>query len=126
MPAPDNGWVVVSGAGGALGRTLVSHFAAQGSRVLALDRTEKASGVYNLGNGRGFTNREVITAARRVTGVEIAVSEERRRPGDPAELVASHDKAQAELGWEPHHPDIEDIIESAWRWHSEHPKGYAA
>ncbi|TMG04832.1 MAG: UDP-glucose 4-epimerase GalE [Chloroflexi bacterium] len=96
------------------------------AHLLALDRTEKASGVYNLGNGRGFTNREVISAARLVTGVEIAVSEEPRRPGDPAELVASHDKARAELGWEPQHPDIEEIIESAWRWHSEHPKGYAS
>jgi UDP-glucose 4-epimerase len=95
------------------------------AHLLALDRTEKGSGVYNLGNGRGFTNREVIMAARRVTGVEIAVSEEPRRPGDPAELVASSDTARAELGWEPKYPDIEDIIESAWRWHSEHPKGYA-
>src|SRR4029453_4538033 len=88
------------------------------AHLLALERTEKASGVYNLGNGRGFTNREGITAARRAPGVGIAGSGGPRRAGDPAELVASHDKARAELGWQPKHPDIEDIIESAWRWHS--------
>jgi len=96
------------------------------AHLLALEKTDTESAVYNLGNGRGFTNREVVTAARRVTGVEIAVSEEPRRPGDPAELVASHDRIRAELGWTPQHPDIEDIIESAWRWHQDYPKGYSA
>ncbi len=96
------------------------------AHLLALDKTEHASAVYNLGNGRGFTNREVIEAARRVTGEQIPVSQEPRRPGDPAELVASQDKIRAELGWTPRYPDIEEIIESAWRWHREHPKGYAS
>ncbi len=96
------------------------------AHLLALDQTEKSSAVYNLGNGRGFTNREVIEAARRVTGEQILVSQEPRRPGDPAELVASQDKIRAELGWTPRSPDIEEIIESAWRWHREHPKGYAS
>ncbi len=101
----------------------VSELAA--AHLLALDKTEQASAVYNLGNARGFTNREVIEAARRVTGEQIPVSQEPRRPGDPAALVASQDKIRAELGWSPAHSDIEDIIETAWRWHREHPKGYA-
>jgi len=96
------------------------------AHLLALDKTETGSAAYNLGSGRGFTNREVIDAARHVTAADIPVNEELPRPGDPAELVASSDRIRADLGWEPQHPDIEDIIESAWRWHTEHPKGYAA
>jgi UDP-glucose 4-epimerase len=94
--------------------------------LLALEKTDTESAAYNLGSGLGFTNREVIEAARAVTGEPIPVHEEPRRPGDPAELVASQEKIRAELGWSPSHPDIEDIIETAWRWHREHPKGYAA
>jgi UDP-glucose 4-epimerase len=96
------------------------------AHLLALDKTESESAAYNLGSGVGFTNREVIDAARHVTGADIPVNEEAPRPGDPAELVASHDRIRAELGWEPSHPEIEDIIETAWRWHTDHPKGYAA
>jgi UDP-glucose 4-epimerase len=96
------------------------------AHLLALDKTDTESAAYNLGSGLGFTNREVIEAARAVTGEPIPVHEEPRRPGDPAELVASQDKIRAELGWSPAHPDIEDIIETAWRWHREHPQGYAA
>jgi UDP-glucose 4-epimerase len=96
------------------------------AHLLALDKTETESAVYNLGSGLGFTNREVIEAARAVTGEPIPVHEESPRPGDPAELVASQDKIRAELGWSPAHPDIEDIIQTAWRWHREHPQGYAA
>jgi UDP-glucose 4-epimerase len=96
------------------------------AHLLALDKSETESAVYNLGSGVGFSNLEVIEAARRVTRADIPVNEEPPRPGDPAELVASHDKIRAELGWEPQHPDIEDIIDSAWRWHTDHPKGYAA
>lgn len=94
------------------------------AHLLAIDRTEAASGVYNLGNGRGFSNREVIQAARRVTGDEIAISEEPRRSGDPAILVASHDQAVSELGWRIQYTDLESIIESAWRWRRAHPEGY--
>ena len=72
---------------------------------------------YNLGNGRGFSVREVIEAARRVTDHPIPVIEEPRRPGDPAQLVASSKKIQRELGWQPQTPAIDDIIASAWRWH---------
>lgn len=96
------------------------------AHILALDRTEKGSGAYNLGIGKGFSNREVVEAARRVTGDEIAVTEEPRRPGDPAILVASPDKAIAELGWKIRYMEIEDILDTAWRWHQEHPEGYSA
>jgi UDP-glucose 4-epimerase len=94
------------------------------AHLLAIDRTETGSGVYNLGNGKGFSNREVIESARRVTGEEIAVVEEGRRPGDPAVLVASHDKAVAELGWEIRYTELDAIIETAWRWRQAHPEGY--
>ena len=96
------------------------------AHLLSLDKTETESAAYNLGSGVGFTNREVIDAARHVTGADIPVNEEPPRPGDPAELVASHDKIRAQLGWEPSHPEIEDIIGTAWRWHTEYPKGYGA
>jgi UDP-glucose 4-epimerase len=94
------------------------------AHLLALALTEKRSGAYNLGNGTGFTNREVIEAARRVTGHPIPVNEEPRRPGDPAELVAAQELARSELGWQPRYTDLEEIIETAWRWHSAHPAGY--
>ena len=82
--------------------------------------------IYNLGNGRGFSVREVIDVARRVTGREIPTVEAARRPGDPAALVASSEKIQHELGWRPQHAELEEIIASAWRWHQAHPHGYAA
>lgn len=72
---------------------------------------------FNLGNGKGFTVLEVIEAARRVSGVDIAYEKAPRRPGDPAVLVASSARARRELGWEPRYTDIGDIIASAWRWH---------
>jgi len=94
------------------------------AHILALRRLEEGSGVYNLGNGRGFSNREVIETARRITRRRILVKEEERRPGDPPVLVASAEKAKAELGWQPQVTSLEGIIESAWRWHREHPQGY--
>jgi UDP-glucose 4-epimerase len=75
--------------------------------------------LYNLGNGRGFSVREVIDAARRVTGRAIPVEQHPRRPGDPAVLVASSEKAQQELGWRPEHPSLDDILFSAWKWHQQ-------
>ncbi len=95
------------------------------AHLLALEKTESEIGVYNLGNGRGFSNREVVEAARRVTGQPIAVNEGGRRPGDPAALVASQEKARRELGWEPVVTGLEEIIDSAWRWYCAHPHGYA-
>ncbi len=73
--------------------------------------------VYNLGNGRGFTVREVIEAARRVTGHPIPVELVPRRPGDPAVLIASSEKIGKELGWKPRHNGLDTIIASAWEWH---------
>ncbi|MBE3112126.1 MAG: UDP-glucose 4-epimerase GalE [Acidobacteria bacterium] len=90
----------------------------------ALERTRKGSAIYNVGNGQGFSNGEVIETARRVTGHPIPVREAPRREGDPALLVASASKIKGELGWEPRYPDLERIIESAWRWHQAHPNGY--
>jgi UDP-glucose 4-epimerase len=76
--------------------------------------------VYNLGNGQGYSVRDVIAVARKVTGHPIPVVEGPRRPGDPAFLVASSDKIRRELGWEPRIPGLEAIVESAWRWRKAH------
>ena len=97
------------------------------AHLLALEylKAGQPSTAFNLGNGQGFTNREIIEAARRVTGCDIPVSEEGRRPGDPATLIASSEKAMQVLHWQPRHASIEDIIGSAWRWHSSHPHGYS-
>jgi len=96
------------------------------AHILALESASGGdSGVYNLGNGTGFSNREVIEAAGRVTGKPIAVREEPRRPGDPARLVAASDRVKRVLGWTPAFTDLEAIVESAWRWHQAHPKGYS-
>jgi UDP-glucose 4-epimerase len=94
------------------------------AHVLALDFAESRSGAFNVALGRGFSNREVIDAARRVTGHPVPVEEGPRRPGDPAELWASNEKATAELGWTPRITDIDEIVASAWRWHEAHPDGY--
>jgi len=95
------------------------------AHILALESASGGgSGIYNLGSGSGFSNREVIEVARRVSGRPIAVRQEPRRPGDPARLVASNERAKKELGWRPAMTSLEAIIESAWRWHQAHPKGY--
>ena len=96
------------------------------AHLLALEylKAGNPSAAFNLGNGQGFTNREIIETARRVTGCAIHVSEEGRRPGDPAALIASSEKAMEVLGWNPKHAAIEDIIGSAWNWHRTHPEGY--
>jgi UDP-glucose 4-epimerase len=80
--------------------------------------------VYNLGNGRGFTVREVIDTVRRVTGHPVPARETERRPGDPAVLVASSDKIKRELNWSAQVPELEDIVQSAWEWRRAHPDGY--
>ena len=84
----------------------------------------KDSNIFNLGNGIGFTVKEVIEAARKVTQAEIPVIIVPRRAGDPANLIASSEKARTVLGWKPKHEDLEEIIASAWEWHKSHPKGY--
>jgi UDP-glucose 4-epimerase len=85
---------------------------------------ERNSAIYNLGNGNGFSVREVIEAVRRISGKEIASVDSSRRPGDPARLVASSKKIREELGWIPRFPDLETIVETACKWHTNHPKGY--
>jgi UDP-glucose 4-epimerase len=88
------------------------------AHLLAMDSlANQTQAVYNLGSGQGFTVREVIESARRVTGREIPVIEEPRRPGDPAVLVASSDKIKRELGWKPKFGDLDSILSSAWEWH---------
>jgi UDP-glucose 4-epimerase len=96
------------------------------AHVLALNYLKQGnpSAAFNLGNGQGFSNREIIEAARKVTGAPIPVREEGRRPGDPAVLVASSQKAKEVLGWKPNYTNVEDIIATAWRWHTGHPDGY--
>lgn len=95
------------------------------AHLLALEALEKKDKlIYNLGNGRGFSVREVIESARRVTGLPIPARESERRPGDPAVLVASSQKIRSELGWEPKHPELDDIVRSAWEWRRAHPNGY--
>lgn len=82
------------------------------------------SDIFNLGNGIGFTVNEVIEVARKVTGHEIPAVISERRAGDPAQLVASSEKAKTVLGWNPTHNTLEEIISSAWNWHKNHPNGY--
>ena len=80
--------------------------------------------IYNLGSGHGFSVRQVIEVARKVTGHPIPVVESPRRPGDPPRLVAASDKIHRELGWSPQHASLEEIISSAWDWQRAHPNGY--
>lgn len=92
------------------------------AHILALDGD--ARGAFNLGNGSGFSVKEVIEAARRVTGREIPAQIQPRRPGDPPKLVASADRARKVLGWKPRYSDLKVILEHAWAWHRRHPAGY--
>ncbi len=97
------------------------------AHILAVEYLRKGgeSNIFNLGNGVGFTVREVIDVARTVTGHPIPAVESPRRAGDPAQLIASSAKAKDVLGWKPAHDSLEEIIASAWAWHQAHPKGYA-
>jgi len=95
------------------------------AHVLALEALdERPTMIYNIGNGRGYSVREVINAARKVTGIDFPEEEAPRRPGDAPVLVASAGKIMRELGWRPRYPSLEEIINSAWAWHSTHPHGY--
>lgn len=96
------------------------------AHILAIEklRRDNKSGTYNLGNGNGFTVREVINTARNVTGHRIPEELAPRRAGDPAKLVASQAKAIKELGWQPRYTSLEKIIETAWNWFQMHPNGY--
>jgi UDP-glucose 4-epimerase len=81
--------------------------------------------IYNLGNGSGFSVREVIAAARTVTGRDISVLETDRRPGDPPELVAASERIRSELGWAPRKPTLEEMVADAWAFARAHPDGYS-
>ncbi|MEX0787448.1 MAG: UDP-glucose 4-epimerase GalE [Anaerolineales bacterium] len=92
--------------------------------LVALEKSDRL--VYNLGVGAGHSVRQVIETAREVTGHAIPVRETPRRPGDAPRLVASSEKIQSELGWRPRHPDLKEMIASAWDWHRTHPEGYGS
>jgi UDP-glucose 4-epimerase len=96
------------------------------AHILALRRLEEGeiSGIFNLGNGNGYSVREVIETVKKVTGRKVTAVDSPRRPGDPARLVASSEKVRKDLGWTPRYPDLETIVETAWQWHRRHPGGY--
>ncbi|MEE8577255.1 MAG: UDP-glucose 4-epimerase GalE [candidate division Zixibacteria bacterium] len=95
------------------------------AHLLALERLDsEAELIYNLGNGKGYTVREVIETVKKISGKDFKVIETDRRAGDPAVLTADAGKARSELGWAPQLGELETIIETAWKWHSSHPDGY--
>jgi UDP-glucose 4-epimerase len=94
---------------------------------LALHKLEPGKVIkLNLGTGKGYSVREVINACRKVTGKEIPEEIGARRPGDPPELVADSSLAKKTLGWKPKFESVEQIVESAWKWHQSHPNGYVS
>lgn len=94
------------------------------AHILALRALDQGSRTYNLGTGNGFSVREIIETARAVTGHPVPAVIGPRRAGDPARLIASSDKIGRELGWEPRHSDLRNIIQTAWQWMQAHPGGY--
>jgi UDP-glucose 4-epimerase len=96
------------------------------AHVLALEALGEGRDhmIYNLGNGRGYSVREVADVAREVTGIDFPVIETARRPGDADMLVASSELINQDLAWQPRYPDLRDIVASAWKWHTTHPRGY--
>jgi UDP-glucose 4-epimerase len=96
------------------------------AHLLALDGTREGEHrIFNLGNGNGFSVREVIEAARQVTGAEIPIREADRRPGDPPMLVAAGQRIREELGWTPRKPSLEEMVSDAWAFLKAHPEGYS-
>jgi UDP-glucose 4-epimerase len=98
------------------------------AHLLALEKLLKGEhgDQYNLGNGDGHSVKQVIEVAREVSGRDIPAKVTDRRPGDPAVLISSSDKAFKQLGWKPQYPDLRTIIETAWQWHKNHPHGYGS
>ena len=94
------------------------------AHILALAALEQGSRTYNLGNGQGFSVKQVIETTREITGHPIPIKITPRRAGDPAVLVAASEKIRTELGWKPQFPNLRDILLSAWKWHQAHPHGY--
>lgn len=107
-------------------RDYVHPFDLADAHLLAVEYLRKGneSTAFNLGSSTGFSNLQILEAARKVTGKEIPAEKAGRRPGDPDTLISSSEKARTVLGWKPQFDNIEKIIESAWAWHSSHPKGY--
>jgi UDP-glucose 4-epimerase len=97
-----------------------------GAHLLALNELSKnCELVYNLGNGKGYSVKEVIETVKTVSGKDFKVSATGRRPGDPPVLTSDAAKAKKELGWKPQIPQLEKIVETAWQWHNKYPDGYA-
>ena len=94
------------------------------AHILAMNALDGSSRIYNLGNGQGFSVKQVIETARKITGHAIPTKMGPRRAGDPPILIAGSEKIRQELGWKPKYPKLEDIVQSAWNWHQSHPKGY--
>ena len=96
------------------------------AHVLAIDYLRRGgeSNIFNLGNGQGFSVKEMIEAAKEATGLDIKVEIGERRAGDPAQLIASSEKARKVLGWQPKVTDVKAVIGTAWKWHQQHPEGY--
>jgi UDP-glucose 4-epimerase len=95
------------------------------AHLLALDKLQQNwELVYNLGNGRGYSVREVISAVKKVSGKDFKVTDAGPRPGDPPVLTSDATKAKNELGWRPRLSDLEQIVATAWQWHNEYPDGY--
>lgn len=94
------------------------------AHILALNVAATRSEIYNLGYGSGYSVAEVVEMARQVTGRWISTEAAPRRAGDPPVLIASSDKIRRDLGWNPRHSELDQIILSAWRWHQAHPNGY--
>lgn len=107
-------------------RDYVHPFDLADAHILAVDylRAGNESNAFNLGSSTGFSNLQILEAARKVTGKEIPAEMAPRRPGDPDILIAASDKARTVLGWKPQFDNIDKIIETAWAWHSTHPNGY--
>ncbi|HLK58727.1 MAG TPA: UDP-glucose 4-epimerase GalE [Chthonomonadaceae bacterium] len=97
------------------------------AHILALQRIDTVgAAAYNLGNGSGYTNKQVIATVEEVTGRKVQVVPTARRPGDPAVLVAGAERIRQDLGWQPRIPDLATIVETAWRWRQKYPRGYDA
>ena len=96
------------------------------AHILALEALHAGEGcdIFNLGNGNGFSVQQIIQATSQVTGRTIPVRESQRRPGDPPVLIASPEKIRRRLGWNPQYGKLEEIIDTAWRWHRTHPRGF--
>ncbi|RJR24368.1 UDP-glucose 4-epimerase GalE [Candidatus Microgenomates bacterium] len=98
------------------------------AHIKALDYLSKEgeSNYFNVGTGQGYSNKEILNMVKEVTGVDFPVEVGPRREGDPDAIFADSSKAKTVLGWEPKHSDLKTIIESAWKWHKSHPKGYSS